>query len=104
MEVRPGYKQTEVGVIPEEWDVDRLLRLCDSTILQDIVDGPLARISRQSLPHVGIPIVASGNVNEGDFDADDYRYVETSASRWNERRRLTQVTSVIGQVGAALAR
>jgi type I restriction enzyme, S subunit len=20
-EVRPGYKQTEVGVIPEEWDV-----------------------------------------------------------------------------------
>ena len=21
MEVRPGYKQTEVGVIPEDWDV-----------------------------------------------------------------------------------
>src|SRR5437588_11449752 len=24
MEVRPGYKQTEVGVIPEEWGVDEL--------------------------------------------------------------------------------
>lgn len=24
MEVKPGYKQTEVGVIPEEWDVKRL--------------------------------------------------------------------------------
>ena len=24
MEVRPGYKQTEVGVIPEEWDVQPL--------------------------------------------------------------------------------
>ena len=24
MEVRPGYKQTEVGVIPEDWDVERL--------------------------------------------------------------------------------
>ena len=23
MEVKPGYKQTEVGVIPEEWDVKR---------------------------------------------------------------------------------
>ena len=22
MEVKPGYKQTEVGVIPEEWEVD----------------------------------------------------------------------------------
>ena len=26
MEVRPGYKQTEVGVIPEEWDVSPLGR------------------------------------------------------------------------------
>ena len=24
MEVKPGYKQTEVGVIPEEWDVRML--------------------------------------------------------------------------------
>jgi type I restriction enzyme S subunit len=24
MEVKPGYKQTEVGVIPEEWEVERL--------------------------------------------------------------------------------
>ena len=24
MEVKPGYKQTEVGVIPEEWDVAAL--------------------------------------------------------------------------------
>ncbi|MEK7768234.1 MAG: restriction endonuclease subunit S, partial [Pseudomonadota bacterium] len=24
MEVKPGYKQTEVGVIPEEWEVKRL--------------------------------------------------------------------------------
>ncbi len=26
MEVRPGYKQTEVGVIPEDWDADNLGR------------------------------------------------------------------------------
>ena len=24
MEVRPGYKKTEVGVIPEEWEVIKL--------------------------------------------------------------------------------
>ena len=24
MEVKPGYKQTEVGVIPEDWEVDAL--------------------------------------------------------------------------------
>jgi type I restriction enzyme S subunit len=27
MEVRPGYKQTEVGVIPEDWDVRHLVHL-----------------------------------------------------------------------------
>ena len=26
MEVRPGYKQTEVGVIPEDWEVATLRR------------------------------------------------------------------------------
>ena len=26
MEVKPGYKQTEVGVIPEEWDVEAARR------------------------------------------------------------------------------
>ncbi len=29
MEVRPGYKQTEVGVIPEEWRLEKLIELID---------------------------------------------------------------------------
>src|SRR5262245_17105975 len=33
MEVKPGYKQTEVGVIPEEWGVSALRSLC--TKIQD---------------------------------------------------------------------
>ncbi|MBA4374426.1 MAG: hypothetical protein C0402_16365 [Thermodesulfovibrio sp.] len=28
MEVRPGYKRTEVGVIPEDWDATRLVEVC----------------------------------------------------------------------------
>jgi len=27
MEVKPGYKQTEVGVIPEEWEIKPLKRI-----------------------------------------------------------------------------
>ena len=26
MELKPGYKQTEVGVIPEDWDTDPYVR------------------------------------------------------------------------------
>ena len=31
MEVKPGYKQTEVGVIPEEWEFGRLARCSSSS-------------------------------------------------------------------------
>ncbi|MEN6488336.1 MAG: restriction endonuclease subunit S, partial [Smithella sp.] len=31
MEVKPGYKQTEVGIIPEEWDVDAIVNLASIT-------------------------------------------------------------------------
>ena len=31
MEVKPGYKQTEVGVIPEEWEVKPLKRISRTT-------------------------------------------------------------------------
>ena len=38
MEVRPGYKQTEVGVIPEEWEVETLRRLSRQSRLVGIAD------------------------------------------------------------------
>ena len=28
MELKPGYKQTEVGVIPEDWDVPAMDEIC----------------------------------------------------------------------------
>ena len=31
MEVKPGYKQTEVGVIPEDWEVKRIGDFTDCT-------------------------------------------------------------------------
>ncbi|WP_130472885.1 hypothetical protein [Candidatus Magnetaquicoccus inordinatus] len=33
MEVRPGYKQTEVGVIPEDWDVKSLALLSEKIMV-----------------------------------------------------------------------
>ena len=30
MELKPGYKQTEVGVIPEDWEVEPLGQIAES--------------------------------------------------------------------------
>ena len=50
MELKPGYKQTEVGVIPEDWEVRSLQDLCKEEITYGIV---------QCGPHVpgGVPYI-----------------------------------------------
>jgi len=58
MEVKPGYKQTEVGVIPDDWDVQTLEGLADAKrpICYGIVQvGPFTRN--------GIPVLAIKNLN-----------------------------------------
>ncbi|MGZ9081608.1 MAG: restriction endonuclease subunit S [Rhodoplanes sp.] len=55
MEVRPGYKQTEVGVIPEEWDARQIRDVCT------LING------RGFKPHewktAGLPIIRIQNLN-----------------------------------------
>ena len=58
MEVRPGYKQTEIGVIPEDWEVRRL--------------GDLAKVrdgTHQTPKYVpdGIPFYSVEHITSGDF-------------------------------------
>ena len=59
MEVRDGYKQTEVGVIPEEWDVIPLAGLCRS-----ICDG--THFTPRYVEH-GVPFYSVENVTANDF-------------------------------------
>ena len=62
MEMKPGYKQMEVGVIPEEWDAKQIRDVCT------LVNG------RGFNPHewrtVGLPIVRIQNLN----GSEDFNY------------------------------
>ena len=52
MEVKPGYKQTEVGVIPEDWDDDQSGKLL-STFSHSGSHGRIAvecRIEHSTVP------------------------------------------------------
>ena len=66
MEVRPGYKQTEVGVIPEEWDVDSLVDMLDASVT--IGYGTAA--SRHTRT-AGRSAIVSENSVDGRIDLDD---------------------------------
>ncbi len=63
MEVRPGYKQTEVGVIPEEWEVSTVSREFENKL------GKMLDAER----NVGVPKPYLGNkaVQWDRIDIDD---------------------------------
>ena len=61
MAVKPGYKQTEVGVIPEDWQVSTLQDACREPITYGIV---------QCGPHLstGIPYIRVSDMDEPELD------------------------------------
>src|SRR5215216_6844490 len=58
MELKPGYKQTEVGVIPEEWDVEPCWRV-SKVITVGIVVKPTQYYEKH-----GVPALRSANIRE----------------------------------------
>jgi type I restriction enzyme S subunit len=84
MEVRQGFKQTEVGVIPEDWDTDSMLR-----VSRQIMDYRGRTPKKLGMDWGGgdIPALSAGNVKMGfvDFNAECYFASETLYSRWMTR-------------------
>ena len=71
MEVRPGYKWTKVGVIPEEWEVTTLGEICT------FENGDRGRNypSPESFVQDGIPFVNAGHLEDGKINVGDMNYI-----------------------------
>lgn len=71
MEVRPGYKQAEVGVIPEAWDCERI-RDAAANKANAVVGGPFGSdLVSADYVEMGVPVIRGQNMSErfvsGDF-------------------------------------
>src|SRR3989338_473926 len=76
-QLKKGYKQTEVGVIPSDWLLFPLEELTQKNRQYTIVDGPFgSNLKTIHYRKSGIPIITSGYVTEGIFRAGDYLYVD----------------------------
>jgi type I restriction enzyme, S subunit len=75
VEVNPGYKQTEVGVIPEEWDVSTLGRICSFENGDRSSNYPSPGSFRLS----GIPFINAGHLAEGNISANEMNYITQEA-------------------------
>ena len=84
MEVKPGYKQTEVGVIPEEWATQTVLGLS-----RQIIDyrGRTPKKLGMDWGAGDIPALSAGNVKKGFIDFSEECYFGSQAlyKRWMTR-------------------
>ena len=74
-EVKAGYKQTEVGVIPENWEVHRL-----GEIEFDISDGNYSsKYPRASdFRSFGVPFIRASNIKNRTVVDEDMRFITTT--------------------------
>lgn len=72
--MKPGYKQTEVGVIPEDWDT-RLCSALSNLITVGIVIRPTQYYVKQ-----GVPALRSANVREDGIDDADMVFISKKAN------------------------
>ena len=81
--MKPGYKQTEVGVIPEEWEVMRLGECVRS-------DAPICYGILMPGPHCndGVPVVKVRDINEGSINESALLLAHPSIDEAYKRSRL----------------
>lgn len=67
MEVRRGYKQTEIGVIPEDWDAKSVREVAQ------IKTGPFGTLLKASeySESEGVPLISVGEIGAGKFEVTE---------------------------------
>jgi type I restriction enzyme S subunit len=97
--VRAGYKQTEVGVIPEEWDVQT-----GEQITTLIGKGGSPRWQGFEYSNGGMLFVTSENVRDGFLDIREPKYLPLAFHEKLKRTQLQKHDILVNLVGASIGR
>ena len=99
MEVKPGYKQTEVGVIPEEWEA---ARLGDRTtkVGSGITPTGGSRVYKQE----GRPFLRSQNVGWGNLLLDDIAFIDDDTHATFQDTEIEADDVFLNITGASIGR
>lgn len=69
--IKSGYKQTELGVIPVDWDVKKFK---DKGVTELITCG-IAATPQYVNENIGVPFLSSTNVKNGKISWDNFKYI-----------------------------
>lgn len=82
MEVKPGYKQTEVGVIPDDWEVEPLHALSDKIMVG------IASAATHAYRDRGVVMFRNQNIKPGYLDDSDVLYIAEEYEATYRNKRL----------------
>jgi type I restriction enzyme S subunit len=82
MEVKPDYKQTEVGVIPEEWMVKPLAAIADRIMVG------IASAATHAYRAKGVPMFRNQNIKTGYLDDSDLLFIAPEYEVTFKNKRL----------------
>ena len=92
-----AYKQTEVGLIPSDWEIKSMSNICD--VRDGTHDSPKYLES-------GIPLITSKNIVNGKLDFSDISFISLfDAEEINKRSKVDKgdiLMSMIGTIGNAV--
>src|SRR5258707_75966 len=99
MEVRPGYKRTKAGIIPEAWEVSTGVEM---TTL--IGKGGSPKWQGFNYTNHGMLFVTSENVRDGFLDITHPKYLPLAFHEKLKRTKLRKGDILINLVGASIGR
>lgn len=75
--VKEGYKQTKVGVIPEDWTVCSINDLIENGLIYKPLDGNHGDIHPKSKDFIenGIPFIMANNLNGSQIDLQNCKFI-----------------------------
>ena len=99
MELKPGYKETEVGVIPQDWDVVQLGQVTDK-VGSGITPTGGSRVYKDS----GRPFIRSQNVGWGNLDLSDVAFIDDATHATFEATQIRGGDVFLNITGASIGR
>jgi len=82
MRVKPGYKKTEVGVIPQDWEVKPLHELADKIMVG------IASAATHAYRERGVVMFRNQNIKPGYLDDSDVLYIAEEYENTYRNKRL----------------
>jgi type I restriction enzyme, S subunit len=83
MEVRPGYRQTEVGVIPGDWEISTIQELLDRGVIVGHLDGNHGELYPRSheFKESGVPYITANDLCGHSVSFRNCKYLSEARAR-----------------------